>query len=85
MSTPQIAVQGVDPRSGQPVGPPVPVTGASELNRVLVAAAAAASPFGVSRPAVRTGCCGRWPTGSTSGPPSWLRWPSRRAGCRWPG
>jgi len=55
MSTPQIAVQGVDPRSGQPVGPPVPVTGASELNRVLVAAAAAASPFGVSRPAVRTG------------------------------
>src|SRR6185437_1873892 len=55
MSTPQIAVQGVYPRSGQPVGPPVPVTGASELNRVLVAAAAAASPFGVSRPAVRTG------------------------------
>jgi NADP-dependent aldehyde dehydrogenase len=55
MGTQQTAVQGVDPRSGQPVGPPVPVTSASQLDQVLAAAAAAAGPFGSSEPAVRTG------------------------------
>jgi acyl-CoA reductase-like NAD-dependent aldehyde dehydrogenase len=55
MGTPQTAVQGVDPRSGQPVGPPVPVTSAAELEQVLAAAAAAAGSLRSSEPAVRTG------------------------------
>jgi NADP-dependent aldehyde dehydrogenase len=55
MGTPETAVQGVDPRSGEPVGPPVPVTSPGQLDQVLAAAAAAAGPFGTSRPAVRTG------------------------------
>ena len=55
MSTVQDAVQGIDPRSGQPVGSPVPVTSSAELDQVLAAAAAAAVPFGTSTPAARTG------------------------------
>jgi acyl-CoA reductase-like NAD-dependent aldehyde dehydrogenase len=47
-------VQGVDPRSGEPVGSPLPVTTAAELDELLAAAAAAAGPFGASRPAIRT-------------------------------
>src|SRR5882757_8146536 len=47
-------VQGVDPRSGEPVGSPLPTTTAAELDEILAAAAAAAGQFGASRPAART-------------------------------
>jgi NADP-dependent aldehyde dehydrogenase len=47
-------VQGIDPRSGEPVGNPVPETTAGELAGILATAAAAAGEFGASRPAVRT-------------------------------
>jgi len=50
----QQTVQGVDPRSGEPVGSPLPVTTDAELGEILTAAAAAAGPFGTSRPAART-------------------------------
>jgi NADP-dependent aldehyde dehydrogenase len=53
MSTPAQAVQGINPRSGEPVGDPVPQTGAAGLDAVLAAAAAAAAPFGASPPAAR--------------------------------
>src|SRR3984957_5560209 len=55
MTTLETAVQGVDPRSGEPVGPPVPVTSAGQLDQVLAAAAAAAGLLRSSRPGVRTG------------------------------
>lgn len=43
-------VQGVDPRSGAPVGAAVPVTTADELESLLSAAEAAAPAFGSSTP-----------------------------------
>lgn len=55
MTDPQSTVQGVNPRTGEPVGSPVPVTTAAQLDELLGAAAAAAGEFGASRPAVRTG------------------------------
>jgi acyl-CoA reductase-like NAD-dependent aldehyde dehydrogenase len=48
-------VQGVNPRSGEKVGEPVPETTAAQLEEILAAAAAAAAPFGGSPPAVRIG------------------------------
>jgi NADP-dependent aldehyde dehydrogenase len=54
MTTQATTVQGVDPRSGEPVGSPLPVTTAAELDEILAAASAAAGQFGTSRPAVRT-------------------------------
>jgi acyl-CoA reductase-like NAD-dependent aldehyde dehydrogenase len=54
MTEQSTAVQGINPRTGEPVGRPVPETGAGELAGVLAAAAAAAGEFGASRPAVRT-------------------------------
>jgi NADP-dependent aldehyde dehydrogenase len=47
-------VQGINPRSGEPVGDPVPETTAEQLAEILAAAADAAGEFGASRPAVRT-------------------------------
>jgi len=47
-------VQGINPRSGEKVGSPVPETSAGQLGEVL-AAAAAAGQFGASRPSVRAG------------------------------
>jgi acyl-CoA reductase-like NAD-dependent aldehyde dehydrogenase len=52
-SAPAKTVQGVNPRSGEPVGNPVPETGAGPLADVLRAAAAAAAQVGASRPAAR--------------------------------
>ena len=46
-------VQGVNPRSGEKVGEPVPETTAAQLAEMLAAAAAAAAPYGGSPPAVR--------------------------------
>lgn len=46
-------VQGINPRSGEPVGNPVPETSAGQLADLLGAAAAAAAQFGASRPAAR--------------------------------
>ncbi|HEU5418510.1 MAG TPA: aldehyde dehydrogenase (NADP(+)) [Streptosporangiaceae bacterium] len=54
MTAQQTAVQAVNPRSGDPVGSPVPATTADELAGVLAAAAAAAGPFGTSAPGTRT-------------------------------
>ena len=54
MTTTQTSVQGVNPRTGEPAGPPVPVTSPAELDQVLAAAAAAAAPLRASRPGVRT-------------------------------
>jgi NADP-dependent aldehyde dehydrogenase len=55
MILPGQAVQGINPRSGEPVGDPVPETTAGQLDVVLAAAAAAAAPLRTSRPAERTG------------------------------
>jgi NADP-dependent aldehyde dehydrogenase len=52
-SAPARTVQGINPRSGEPVGNPVPETGTGPLADVLAAAAAAAAQFGASRPAGR--------------------------------
>jgi NADP-dependent aldehyde dehydrogenase len=46
-------VQGVNPRSGEKVGEPVPETTAAQLAEMLAAAAAAAAPYGGSPPAAR--------------------------------
>jgi len=48
-------VQGVDPRTSAPVGPPVPFTTEEELERVCAAAAAAAPEFADRPPADRAG------------------------------
>jgi NADP-dependent aldehyde dehydrogenase len=47
-------VQGIDPRSGEPVGDPVPETSDAQLAGVLAAAAGAAAEIGGSAPGVRT-------------------------------
>jgi NADP-dependent aldehyde dehydrogenase len=54
MTAQQTAVQAVNPRSGEPVGSPVPDTPADDLAGVLAAAAAAAGEFGASAPGTRT-------------------------------
>jgi NADP-dependent aldehyde dehydrogenase len=54
MTAQQTAVQAVNPRSGEPVGGPVPDTTADELTAVLAAAAAAAGPLRSSAPGTRT-------------------------------
>jgi NADP-dependent aldehyde dehydrogenase len=48
-------VQGVDPRSGEKVGDPVPEATAAQLEDILAAAAAVAPAFGGSAPAARIG------------------------------
>jgi NADP-dependent aldehyde dehydrogenase len=49
------AVQGIDPRSGEKVGEPVPETTPAQLAGILARAAAAAAPFGGSAPGTRIG------------------------------
>ena len=46
---------GIDPRTGEAVGPGVPDTSPTELELVLAAAARAARAFGGSTPAARAG------------------------------
>lgn len=46
---------GIDPRTGEQVGEAVPATTREQLDAVLAAAAAAATGFGASAPAVRAG------------------------------
>ncbi len=55
MTDSQQIVQGIDPRSGEPVGGGVPQTSAAELEAVLDAARAAAPEFGASPPGARIG------------------------------
>lgn len=48
-------IQGIDPRTGAPVGDAYPVTTPEELERLLAAAAAASASYAASTPAVRAG------------------------------
>lgn len=46
-------VQGIDPRTGEPVGDPLPLTAPDELENLLAAAHAAAAGFAATSPPVR--------------------------------